>query len=316
MSRVFLFIGVTTGHSAIMRIFPRWRDLLGLGADVEIVGRDMPVHAPPAHYRALVSMMKEDANILGGLVTTHKLDLYTAARDLIDDVDWYAQVCAEVSCLAKRDDRLLGWAKDPVAAGRTLAGMLGPGYFARTGAKALCFGAGGAGTAIALHLLTASAVDGRPAGIIVTDRAAARVNSLRALDRKIASAIPFEVVENSDPRVNDALMRDLPPGSLVINATGMGKDIPGTPVTNDARFPERGIAWDLNYRGILDFMSQAAAQRDDRGVQVEDGWGYFIQGWAAALEEVFQRPVGDQELDRMAEAAAFARPALSLTMER
>jgi len=70
-----------------MRIFPRWRELLGLGADVEITGWDVPIGAPPARYRELVNMMKADETILGALITTHKLDVYACALDLIDDMD-------------------------------------------------------------------------------------------------------------------------------------------------------------------------------------------------------------------------------------
>jgi shikimate dehydrogenase len=312
MDRVFVFIGVTTGQSSIMRIFPRWRDLLGLGADLDIVGWDVPIGAPPARYRELVRAIKMDEHIVGGLVTTHKLTLYAAARDLIDEMDRYARLCEEVSCLAKRAGHLLGWAKDPVAVGRTLAALLGPGYFGRTGGKVLCFGAGGAGTAIILHLLTA---DDRPGGIVVTDRTSGRLDSLRDLHRKLDSAIPLDLVENSDPSRNDLLVESMPPGSLVINATGMGKDIPGSPITADARFPERGVVWELNYRGELDFARQAATRRQDRGLRIEDGWSYFIHGWTAVIEEVFQRPIAAEEIDRLAAAAAFARPALPPALE-
>ncbi|MGH2387191.1 MAG: shikimate dehydrogenase family protein [Chloroflexota bacterium] len=316
MAHLFVFIGVTTGQSSIMRIFPRWRDLLGLGADLEIVGWDVPIGAPPARYRELVGTMKADAHIVGGLITTHKLALYAAARDLIDEMDRYARLCEEVSCLSKRDGRLLGWAKDPVAVGRTLAGLLGPGYFGRTGGKVLCFGAGGAGTAIILHLLTAPDSGDRPAGIVVTDRTHGRLDSLRDLHRKLGSAIPLELVENSDPLRNDTLVGSMPPGSLVINATGMGKDIPGSPITADARFPERGIVWELNYRGALDFPRQAAARRQDHGLRIEAGWPYFIHGWTTVIEEVFQHPIDAGELDRLAEAADFARPPLPTALER
>ena len=230
-------------------------------------------------------------------------------------MDRYARLCEEVSCLAKRAGHLLGWAKDPVAVGRTLAALLGPGYFGRTGGKVLCFGAGGAGTAIILHLLTASDAGNRPAGIVVTDRTSGRLDSLRDLHRKLDSAIPLDLVENSDPSRNDLLVESMPPGSLIINATGMGKDIPGSPITADAPFPERGVIWELNYRGDLDFPRQAAARRQDRGLRIEDGWSYFIHGWTAVIEEVFQRPIAAEEIDRLAAAAAFARPAPPSALE-
>ena len=40
-----------------------------------------------------------------------------------------------------------------------------------------------------------------------------------------------------------------PPHSLVVNASGLGKDRPGSPLPDGAPFPRHGVAWELNYRG-------------------------------------------------------------------
>lgn len=37
--------------------------------------------------------------------------------------------------------------------------------------------------------------------------------------------IDFQYIQNADPEVNDETMGRLPSGSIVINATGIGKDI-------------------------------------------------------------------------------------------
>ncbi len=310
MNRQFTFIGVTTTKSSIMQIFPRWRDLLGLGADVGIVGWDLPIHADAELYRATVRRLKDDPRNLGALVTTHKLDLYQASRDLLDDVDHYARLCNEVSCLAKREGRLLGWAKDPISSGRSLEDILGSGYFGRTGGHVLCFGAGGSGVAITLHLMSRPNAADRPAHIVVTNRSLGRLTALQVLHQQINSDVSVEYVQSADPSTNDRLVTALPPGSLVINATGMGKDTPGSPVTDDVRFPEHGIAWELNYRGELPFLFQAWAQRQTRDVRVEDGWQYFIYGWTCVMEEVFERKFGAEDLRELARAASFARPEL------
>ncbi len=81
-------------------------------------------------------------------------------------------------------------------------------------------------------------------------------------------------------------MTGMPPGSIVINATGMGKDTPGSPVTWDGVFPENGVAWEFNYRGELDFLHQAQAQKEERNLVVEDGWLYFIHGWTQVISQV------------------------------
>jgi hypothetical protein len=75
----FYFIGVTTTRSSIMHIFPRWMAVLGC-PEIVIEGVDLPIHADPQAYRQIVNQIKVDAGSLGGLVTTHKIDLVQAAR--------------------------------------------------------------------------------------------------------------------------------------------------------------------------------------------------------------------------------------------
>ena len=83
-------------------------------------------------------------------------------------------------------------------------------------------------------------------------------------------------------------MASLPEYSIVINATGMGKDTPGSPLTDLGIFPKNGIAWEFNYRGELDFMHQALRQIESRNLKVEDGWVYFLHGWSQVIAEVLQ----------------------------
>jgi shikimate 5-dehydrogenase len=308
MTRRFVFVGVTTGQSSIMQIFPRWRDRLSFGADVEIVGHDLPLHAEPERYRETVQWFRTDPSVVGGLVTTHKMDLYDAAHDLFDDLDEYAGLLHEVSCIGKRDGLLLGWATDPISAGHTLRDMLGPGYFGASGGHVLCFGAGGAGHAIVLDLAGQADEADRPRGLTVTDTSADRLQSLQALLERQGSDVPLQCVQNGDPRRNDELVADLPAGSLVINATGMGKDLPGSPVTDAVRFPARSVAWELNYRGALDFLRQARAQSPSLDVRLEDGWQYFIWGWTTVIERVFDRPISAEEMQALTTDAEFARP--------
>ena len=117
----------------------------------------------------------------------------------------------------------------------------------------------------------------------------------------------FEFVHNADPHVNDQLMGALPPYSMVVNATGMGKDIPGSPITDQGLFPEHGIAWELNYRGERDFMHQARAQVQRRNLRVEGGWGYFLLGWSTVVSQVFKVEIAERQFAQLAEAALDAR---------
>ena len=74
------FIGVSTGQSSIMRVFPRWAEALGL--DAALMGMDFSLNAAPARYREAVGFIQSDPLSLGALVTTHKVNLLKAARPL------------------------------------------------------------------------------------------------------------------------------------------------------------------------------------------------------------------------------------------
>jgi len=297
------FIGVTTAKSSIMRVFPLWMRELGR-PEVVIEGVDLKPHDEPAVYRRAVEQIKYDPLSLGALVTTHKITLFEAARDLFDGFDPYARTCGEVSSISKDGGRLIGHAKDPITSGLSLDTLLGPGYFGRTGGFVLCLGAGGSATAIVLHLAGKRQRAERPARFIVVNRSPGRLEALGRMVEGLGTDIQFEYHCHTDPRKNDDLMAALPPGSLVINATGMGKDLPGSPVTDAGVFPGSGIAWELNYRGELQFLHQALKQRQSRNLTVEDGWLYFLHGWTQVIAEVLKVDVGGPVFGRLAGVAS------------
>ncbi|MCR9136378.1 MAG: shikimate dehydrogenase [Alphaproteobacteria bacterium] len=303
----FYFIGVTTAKSSIMKVFPKWADYLELG-DVEIKGIDLALHDDPNRYREVVAFLKSDPLSLGALVTTHKLDLYSAARDLFDVIDPHARLMAETSCLSKRDGQLVCHAKDPISSGLSVDGFLPPDHFTNTGAEVLSMGAGGSTIAITWHLMQSSRGSDRPSRIVVTNRSQPRLDHIRMIHEEIGSTVPVDYVLAPTSEDNDAAMAGLKPGSLVINATGLGKDAPGSPLTYSGAFPDRGIIWELNYRGNLVFLDQAEAQRDAGSLQIEDGWSYFIHGWTQVISEVFDVsiPTSGPEFDEISRIAAKA----------
>src|SRR5438046_2725569 len=95
------FIGVTTSRSSIMRVFPLWMRELGR-PEVVIEGVDFEPHSAPALYRRAVEQIKRDPLSLGALVTTHKITLLEAARDLFESLDEYAHICGEISSISKK----------------------------------------------------------------------------------------------------------------------------------------------------------------------------------------------------------------------
>jgi shikimate dehydrogenase len=305
----FYFVGVTTGKSSIMKIFPRWMAALGR-PEVVIEGIDHPIHDRPEAYRQTVAQIKYDPLSLGALVTTHKIDLLAAAADLFDELHASARLTGEVSSISKQDGRLIGHAKDPYSSGKSLDAILGNGYFGRTGGRLLCFGAGGSGKAISLHLINKASQADRPDRLVVVNRSQGRLDDLRTMVEGLQTDIDFEYIRNEDPRQNDRIMESLPAGSVVINATGMGKDTPGSPVTDDGLFPSGGVAWEINYRGELDFWQQAMAQKDRRSQTVEDGWLYFLYGWTMVIAEVLHTQIDGAMFEKLGRIAEELRPAL------
>lgn len=279
------FIGVSTRQSSIMTIFPRWAEALGLGA-CAINGINLPLHAPAEAYREAVSFIRADPLSMGALVTAHKIDLLHASADLFDTLDAHAGSLHEVSCLSKRGGRLIGHAKDPISARLALDAIVPEGHW-RGGAEAFLIGAGGATTAISWNLMRPRQGGDRPRRIVVSDVDEARLDGLRRFHRGLGGEVAVEYVLSASTARNDELLHGLADGSLVVNATGLGKDRPGTPLGAEARFPHGGIAWELNYRGDLLFLDRAKAQAAESGLAVFDGWNYFLHGWTQVIAEVF-----------------------------
>jgi shikimate 5-dehydrogenase len=117
----------------------------------------------------------------------------------------------------------------------------------------------------------------------------------------------MEYVVAPGPEDVDAILTTLPPASLVVNSTGMGKDRPGSPVSDAGRFPEQGVVWEFNYRGSLEFLQQARRQQAERGLVVEDGWRYFVHGWTQVIADVFDIPMPRARVDELALVAAGVR---------
>lgn len=303
------FIGVTTKQSSIMRIFPKWSEILGLNAVLE--GYDAPLHAPAQVYQEIVQHIKDDPLVKGALVTTHKIDLVTATKHLFDEFDGYATLTGEVSSISKRPvdadhSKLIGHAKDPISSGLSLQAFISKNYW-QNNAQVLCFGAGGAAVAISLYFAKQQNSSDQPKKFIVTDISEERLKHIQKIHQQLKTDLQFEYILNADAKRNDELMAHLPDSSLVINATGMGKDRPGSPISSDGIFPQNGLVWELNYRGELDFLKQAKKQERERHLHVEDGWVYFLHGWTLVVAEIFDVELTPELFQKLNEAAAQHR---------
>ncbi|RPJ60514.1 MAG: shikimate dehydrogenase [Acidobacteria bacterium] len=287
------FIGVKTAGSAALRMFPRWAQGLGL-ENAQLVGLDFPLDASDRLYREAVMLIKDDPLSLGALVTSHKIRLRNAAGDLFDELTEDSRLVQEVSCIYKWDGRLIGHATDPSVSGRALGRLCGTiGASLRDG-QALCLGSGGAGQSLLAYFRTKA--EDRPERLFVVDRDPGQLEKAQALLDRLpgAGTFPVELVLTKSAEENDEILARLPAHSLVVNATGVGKDIPGSPLTGAAVFPDHGIAWELNYRGDLEFLRQAREQQQERHLTIGDGWQYFLLSWALIVGMVFNVSVDER----------------------
>ncbi|MDQ1553144.1 MAG: shikimate dehydrogenase [Microbacteriaceae bacterium] len=304
MSSHMGFVGVSTSQSSIMSIFPTWADILGLPTRT-LIGHDLPMDASPADYRRLVEHIRDDPDHLGALVTTHKMGIFAAAHDLFDDLDDFSTLCGEISSISKRNGRLVGHAKDPITVGLAAEEFLAPDHFARTGAGTICFGAGGAGTALTWYL--AGRPD-TPNGIIVTDTSQPRLDHLREVHNRRGT--PGDLIRYVRADDSPAIARALAAGragTFVVNASGLGKDRPGNPMPDGTHFPEQSSVWEFNYRGSREFLAQARDEELASGLEVFDGWRYFIHGWSQVIAEVFGVDITEALVTRLSHAALGTR---------
>ncbi|HHU48210.1 MAG: shikimate dehydrogenase family protein [Caldicoprobacterales bacterium] len=280
------FIGVTTAKSSIMKVFPLWAKEVGLD-DAVIKGIDIEIHAAPEVYREVVRFIKNDPLSMGALVTTHKIDLYNAAKELFDYLDPYARMFGELSSISKKGGRLEGHAKDPISSGLAMEGFIPEGFWEEYGGEVFIMGAGGSAIAISSYLLNKNKGNNIPSRIVISNRSTPRLKEIERIIKTVNPDVPAEFHHAPVPEVNDRILDTISEHSLIVNATGLGKDRPGSPLTDACNFPKNSLVWEINYRGDLRFMHQAIEQKQEKNLHVEDGWIYFIHGWTQVIAEVF-----------------------------
>ena len=170
-------------------------------------------------------------------------------------------------------------------------------------------GAGGSAVALTWYLVQPRHGANRPSKVQVADRSRPRLEHLRELHASWKSGVPLECHLVNEPGDGDKILESLKPSSLIVNATGLGKDAPGSPITDNAKFPANALVWEFNYRGDLIFLRQAKAQQEARNLTIEDGWIYFVHGWTRVMADVFavDIPTHGRQFNELSRIAASVR---------
>ena len=228
----------------------------------------------------------ESPTCVGGLVTSHKASLFRYGRSCFAEVSRIAEALEEISTIYKRKNcsGLFGEALDtvsivPVAEEVTVRNV----HWMAGSKEVVILGGGGAGIALVYALCN---IPTRPRQISVVERNEERVNFLRKV---VADATLFTVEGIKIIRWADAdnVLREAGERPLIVNATGMGKDVPGSPVKDVHNIPFGSTLWDFNYRGELDFLKNAQQLASQERLLLVDGWDYFISGWMHAMCRIF-----------------------------
>jgi shikimate 5-dehydrogenase len=180
-----------------------------------------------------------------------------------------------------------------------LEAFVPPGFWKKHGGEVLLLGAGGSSLAMSMYFAQEKFGGNVPKRITIANRSEPRLASAKTALQGLNDKIEFRYVHNPAHEGNDNLVAALPPYSLVVNATGLGKDAPGSPTTDSVSYPDKSLVWEINYRGDLLFMRQAQAQREAKGLHVEDGWMYFIHGWTQVIAEVFHIEINSEVLEKL-----------------
>ena len=179
------FIGVTTGKSSIMKVFPEWAKALGL-KDTVMKGIDIEIHAEPEKYRKVVEFIKNDPLSYGALVTTHKIDLYNATKDMFEYLDPYAQKFGELSSISKRGDKLCGHAKDPISSGLALEEFVPKNYWKdHPEAGVFIMGAGGSAISMCSYFMRPEFAGNYPSEIVIGNRSKPRLDEIEAINKTL-----------------------------------------------------------------------------------------------------------------------------------
>ena len=208
----------------------------------------------------------------------------------------------ELSSISKKDGMLCGHAKDPISSGLAMDTFIPANHWEKNPKAQVCvLGSGGSALAISAYLALDKHQNNVPARIHLTNRSYPRL--AEAVKILAGLRVPMSFHLCKEPTLNDEIVQSMPDGSFVVNATGLGKDAPGSPLTDACVFPKNGLVWELNYRGTLEFMHQAESQQKSRNLMIEDGWTYFIHGWTQVIAEVFHVDITGERLalcDRLA----------------
>ena len=279
-----LFLGRDTTGTLAAKSFPAWMRLFD--ADCELVCINMSPDSGDQEYVSLLARVRDLKGCAGMMVTSHKVRLYQAAHTSFDRSSSDVELLEEVGGVVVSDKRVV--AVSPDAAG--FRDEFRQHVNTTSAVDIIVLGGGGASRAIAL---VASALP-NVRRIAVTEIDSRRRSELQRWVAWLRIRGVNKPIDILPAEANNELTSNAAPGALVVNASGLGKDSAGSPISRKVKFPFGSIVWDLNYRGELTFLDHANDQADKRDLFVMDGFSLFVKNWTWLLECALGKKLNDQ----------------------
>lgn len=296
--KIMYFIGVSTQQSIINKIFPKWMEILGFR--VQLRGIDIPLNASAGIYRDYAREIKESPNVLGALVTTHKIAMYSYANDIFDVLSDSAREFKEIGAIYKRNGKMNGEATDIISVNNAFRNI-----FDKVGNNKdsdICIlGCGGAGIALGYTILKVYNTYFNK--VIMTDINLDRLDQAKRILLTYDNQNKLKFVYVKSIQDSDNVVNNLSSKSFVVNATGVGKDVDGSPVSDNVQFPYGGCVWEYNYRGNLKYMQIATEQAVEKQLSIYDGFEYFVYGWTTVISRVLNIDIARSNFDILANIA-------------
>lgn len=292
----YFFLGVSTKSSLVNKTFPIWMDVFSQKIDLETF--DLQLRSGPEMYVSFIDGIQRPC--VGSLITSHKTDIFETCSHLFNDISEDAVALREISAV-RRDQygNLFGHNTDIAGSSRSLRRLTLENESWLSGNRnIIILGAGGA----CLSLIKSIRENiGCANKVLITEKRPDRLETVR----EIAERNAFEVGLKDASYVSDAI-NESGKNPLIINATGMGKDIPGSPIPNPDDVPGDATFWELNYRGELDLFRRLKAA--SKGIMVADGWDFFVDGWMNNILFVLNISLSDEEIRTFRRVSAEFQP--------
>lgn len=295
--KIMYFVGVSTQQSIINKIFPKWMEVLGF--NVQLQGIDIPLNASANIYRDCAKKIKESSDVLGALVTTHKIAMYSYANDVFDVLSDSARAFKEIGAIYKRNNMMGGEATDIISVNNAFNNIFEK--VNNKGSDICILGCGGAGIALGYAILKFYNANFNK--VIMTDINFDRLEHAKKTLMTYDTEKKLQFVHVQSIQDNDIIINSLSNNSFVVNATGVGKDVQGSPISNAVQFPYGSCIWEYNYRGNLEFVKIAEEQAKEKHLSIYDGFEYFIYGWTTVISRVLNIDITKGNFDLLANIA-------------